>query len=301
MEPGFSPRDEEWRLGASPYPEPGQSWMLRVGIQAAFGKAATLLEALTGLTISERTIQRWTEQVGAEAMQMLEADQAHLHQVLPESTRCPEQCADGAMVPLVHGVYAEMKLRVVGTPHLYDEEVQLEDQTDVARITDAATFTDRCYPEWHRRGDDGAPHVAVVSDGAEWMQHLIEAYRPDAVRMLDAMPACQHLSTIGQLLFPNEAAVAERWYQRPRDRLLKGQRDLVLARLHRYPAIAEEVAYLDKRADMRLYALRRAAGWPMGSGSAESANRHLMQARLQALAPPQCGPPMSGSQSPLGR
>jgi hypothetical protein len=286
--PGFSPLDELWHLGASPYPEQVQTWMLQVGCQAPFGQASQLLKALTGLAIHESTIQRWTEAIGTEALQVQDDANAALHYTLPAPTHQPAQLAtsaDGAMVPLVHGVYGEMKLLVVGDPQVTPDGVHLEEMTYVARITDADTFTHGCYAELHRRGVDGAQAVALISDGADWIQHLVEAYRPDAVRILDAMHACQRLSTISQALFPQDLVLAERWYRRMRDRLLAGQAADVLCRLQRWaarcPAIAGDVTYLGKRRALLQYAQFRAAGWPIGSGSAESAHRHLMQVRLK--------------------
>jgi hypothetical protein len=39
--------------------------------------------------------------------------------------------------------------------------------------------------EVHRRGLSQAPQVAAVSDGAEWLQGVIDSHRAEAVRILD--------------------------------------------------------------------------------------------------------------------
>lgn len=173
----------------------------------------------------------------------------------------------------------------MGTPIVRDNAVHMEQMSYYARITDAQTFTDQWYAEMHRRGYDGAQQVAVVSDGAEWIQAAVDAYRPDAVRILDAMHACQRLAAISLLLFPQAPQVAERWYLKQRTRLLAGKAEHVIASLHRWqrrcPAIGTDVAYLMKRVKMLAYATWRQEHWPIGSGSVESGNRHVMPARLK--------------------
>jgi hypothetical protein len=182
-----------------------------------------------------------------------------------------------------------MKLAVIGTPQIDQEDMHLQQMTSVARITDATTFTRLCYGGFHQRGGDGAEAIASVSDGADWIQTLIGAYHPDAVRILDAMHACQRLAAISQHLFLGRPEVAERWYQRMKERLLTGRAETVLLRLRRWVAVRpshRRWMILAKRASMLLYADWRAAGWPIGSGSAESGHRHIMQARLKGAGLP---------------
>ena len=67
--------------------------------------------------------------------------------------------------------------------------------------------------------------------------------------------------------------------------------------LKAYPEVEDlqtKVHYLQKREELMHYPRFQQQGWPMGSGSVESANTCVVQARgvwaWHALGPPQCEP-----------
>src|SRR5947199_8736176 len=58
----------------------------------------------------------------------------------------------------------------------------------------------------------------------------------------------------------------------------------VIGLLHRHPHVADlekKVTYLCKREQQMQYPHSQALGWPLGSGSVESANNGVVQARLK--------------------
>src|SRR5207245_7378120 len=54
-----------------------------------------------------------------------------------------------------------------------------------------------------------------------------------------------------------------------------------LAARYPSPVIKEKLAYLQKREAHMQYPIYQAAGWPIGSGSVESANKVVVEARLK--------------------
>jgi hypothetical protein len=101
--------------------------------------------------------------------------------------------ADGALVPLVGGIWGEVKTMVIG---------QVERTTPVhstrlsyfSRLLDAQTFSEQATVEVVRRGIAQSKQVWAVMDGAEWMEGFIDLHRADAVRILDfahAAKSCQ--------------------------------------------------------------------------------------------------------------
>ena len=54
-----------------------------------------------------------------------------------------------------------------------------------------------------------------------------------------------------------------------------------LAARYASPTIQEKLAYLQKREAHMQYPIYQAAGWPIGSGSVESANKVVVEARLK--------------------
>jgi hypothetical protein len=107
--------------------------------------------------------------------------------------RCQLLSSDGAMVPLVGGVWAEAKTVVIGhvkskqTPGKQRPEQRVETVTlsYFSRLTDCETFGRLATVETERRGVGLAKEVGAVQDRAEWIQGFVDLHRPDALRILD--------------------------------------------------------------------------------------------------------------------
>lgn len=90
---------------------------MRLGTALPFGRAARLFAHFTQTTVSESTARRLTERAGATYAAVQDAAAADLARTLPEcaeAPRCQLLSADGAMVPLVGGVWGEVKLLAIG-------------------------------------------------------------------------------------------------------------------------------------------------------------------------------------------
>ena len=91
---------------------------------------------------------------------------------------------DGAMVPLVGGVWGEVKTLAVGTVERREsgsrprQEVRTTDLSYFSRMTDHETFTRLALVETHRRGTETAGVVCAVSDGAVWIQGVSTTIGP---------------------------------------------------------------------------------------------------------------------------
>jgi len=198
------------------------------------------------------------------------------------------------MVPLVGGVWAEVKSLAAGTVHSRarrdgGEEPHTEDVSYFSRLCDAAEFTELALPELHRRGTEKAGRVCAVTDGAEWLQHFVDAYRPDAIRILDFPHAAEHLASAAQAVFGSGTAEASDWLGVQLHELKHGDPDRVLTALRALPAqTAEEqemrdgvVNYLDKRRAQIAYAEFQIAGYPIGSGIVEGGQKLVVETRLK--------------------
>ncbi len=87
------------------------------------------------------------------------------------------------MVPLVHGVWAEVKVLVVAE-QARDKERRIQylvKPSYYARMVEAQDFADLALVETRRRGVEDATQVAAVTDGAVWLQGLIEVQCSQAV------------------------------------------------------------------------------------------------------------------------
>jgi hypothetical protein len=163
-----------------------------------------------------------------------------------------------------------------------------------SRLTDAETFGRLAVVETHRRGTETARTVCAVNDGAEWIQGFIDLHRPDAVRIRDFPHALSYVAQAGQAVYGEGTVACTHWFARQRCMLQHGDPGEVLQALQRLAVVAkrhgksqavatvqQSLGYLEKRRAMLAYAWCHAGGYPIGSGSVESANKLVVERRLK--------------------
>jgi hypothetical protein len=142
--------------------------------------------------------------------------------------------------------------------------------------------------ETERRGVSVSAAVGAVTDGAEWCQGFVDFHRFDAVRILDFPHAAEHLNTIGQAAFAQDVAGQKQWLT---EQLHQLKHDGPVAVLTAAQKLAEAhpdqleltkaLNYLLKREAQLDYPAFQAAGWPIGDGAVESANKLVVENRLK--------------------
>ena len=290
MRVGFFPLDDHLALLPGRFTPHIQEVMVRFGAWMPFDQAARILDQVLGVLVTADSVRRHTETAGTAFVALQTAGTEHLLQGGATDTPPGEHrlvvSADGAMVPLRHGVWAEVKTLAVGE---VTDDGTTSNLSYFSRLCDAATFTEQATIETVRRGVCHAAQVAAVVDGAEWLQGFLDVQCPQALRILDFPHAAQRVSQIGQALFGSEDAERQAWVTRQLHMLQHEGPQRVLAAIHekvgdeqvRQEAIAEDVGYLEKRVGHMDYVAYRKAGWPIGSGSVESANKLVVEARLK--------------------
>jgi hypothetical protein len=290
----FFPLDEQLEL------LPGQmtpflhECLVRLGSWMPFEQAVRFMNEMLRTSISQASGVRYTESAGAAYVAIQNAEVEALEESAPEPPRGAEKMlisADGAMVPLRQGEWAEVKTCVVGevqTPVLEKEEwvVHTRQLSYFSRLTDAEQFSRLSLGEMHRRGVEHSRQVCAVQDGADWLQGFVDYHRPDAIRILDFPHAAQRITDIGQALFDETVAsgwISERLHQLKHEgpsQLLVHLRQLQ----EQHPAselLQNNLAYLAKREAQLQYPRFQSLGWPIASGMTESANKLVVEARLK--------------------
>ena len=125
-------------------------------------------------------------------------------------------------------------------------------------------------------------------DGADWLQAFVEIHRRDAIRILDFPHAAEHLAKLLEALSSAGHAFPGRMLERCFP-VLKHRGPVALVRMAdrltereiNQEAVREHVNYLRKRLCLMQYPLFQRAGWPIGSGMVESANKLVVEARLK--------------------
>lgn len=261
-----------------------------------FDKAAQALQRFRQTEVSRPTAERMTEAAGAAYVTFQNEEVAQIERELPEPPTGPAQLlmsVDGAMVPLVGGEWAEVKTLVIGEVQPPQEikgerVIRTAKPSYFSRLTDAETFQRLALVETQRRGVETAAAVAFVTDGSEWLQKFAHHHRCDAVRILDFPHAGEHLAAVGQASFGEGSGAAQAWLRTQLHALKHSGPEAVVAEVAHLvatqpnsPGLATHLAYLEKRQAHMHYPTFLAAGWPIGDGAVESANKLVVEARLK--------------------
>src|SRR5437588_1624169 len=256
-----------------------------------FEAAGELLEELMGVRVSKATARRATLATGTAARAVWEAEVERLKQEAPQAPDGADKQAmsgDGAFVHLVGGEWVEVKTLTIGEVTRNSRgEVCMRQVSSCSRLADAERFAEAALVETHRRGVERATEVCAVQDGAQWRPRLVDYHRADAVRILDFAHAAEYINEIGQAVQAAGGRLPARWLEGVLHRLKHQGPARVLTHLAclaaRYPSLflQEKLTSLQKREAHMQYPTYQAAGWPIGSGSVESANKLVVEARLK--------------------
>ena len=315
---GFFPLDEELALLPGALTPSLQEVLVRLGARMPFRSVVQELAFLKHVTTTEATVRRHTETAGAAYVALQTEEVERVERTLPAAPEgTPRQLlsADGAMVPLVHGEWAEVKTVAIGEiqPPVLDAKrgevvVHTTNLSYFSRLAEAETFSHLATVETQRRGTERAETVCAVNDGAEWIQGFIDVQRHDAVRILDFSHAAGYVAQVGQAVLGEGATEFKAWlattlHQLKHDspaKVVQTLRDMQheleggAASAETLDAVRTAVNYLDKRLGQMDYARFQAAGYPIGSGSVESGNKVVVEARMKGAgmhwAPPHVNP-----------
>lgn len=248
------------------------------------------------MTVSKSTACRLTEAAGKtqvalqeKAVEVMEAGR------LPVLEEVPKKLAvgvDGAMIPLVGGQWQEVRTLVIGDVsirwnHKGERVIVTENLSYFSRLMESQSFQRAALVETEQRGLYQAEQVAVLGDGAEWVQGFADYHRPDARRILDFPHAAERFTTVKETCTQAGIELGEGWAEEQRQQLKEQGGTVVLATLRALQeqysevALAEPINYLGKREAMLQYPHFTEEGWPIGSGMVESANKLVVEARLK--------------------
>jgi hypothetical protein len=274
--------------------------LARLGTWLPFERVPAALQHFTRVPVSAETARRHTEAAGAALAAAETAAVAALEQTTALPPAPPgrwQVSVDGAMVPVVPDEWAEVKTLAIGQvversgrggPTLHTEALSY-----FSRLAEADTFRRLAWCETHRRGVTAAPDACGLVDGAEWCQGFLAWHCPQAVRILDFPHAGEYLAVAARPVFGADTPVLVAWLDRWLHELEYGDPDAVLREVAALPRVPvgtgssveyprdTALQYLTKRREQIAYAAFRAAGYPIGSGAVESANKLVVEARLK--------------------
>jgi len=184
----------------------------------------------------------------------------------------------------VSAVEAEVKLEQDG-----EKEVHLSKHSYRARIGEAAEFAKHQWAEGCRRGLEKAKKVVSVNDGAHWIWNIIAMCYSPCVEVIDWWHAVEKIWGAANSLLGQGEERTVVWVERQKTLLWAGQPRALLHEIRglcpRGQPIAAEVwstvSYIFNNRRRMDYARYRQEGYPVGSGSTESACKVVVQGRLK--------------------
>src|SRR6266566_8890226 len=291
VERAFFPLDEELGLVCAGMTPRAEATLVRLATWMPFEPARKMLRDVLGVQVSKATARRATLEAGVAALTVWEAEAKHLKQELPPAPRGAEKqamSADGAFAPRVGGEWGEVKTLVIGEVSRNKRgDICTQQLSSFSRLCNVEHFEEAALVETHRRGLEKAAEVCAVQDGAEWLPGVVDYHRADAVRILDFAHAASAVSEIGEAVRAAGGRLPAKWLEGVLHQLKHQGPQRVLTHLAwltaRYPSEAsqEKLNYLQKREAHMQYPTYQAAGWPIGSGNVESANKVVVEARLK--------------------
>ncbi len=300
---GFFPLDDELALLPGQLTPALHEDLVRLSTRLPFRQAVDELARLKHVTTTEATVRRQTEAAGAAYVAWQTAEVERIAHTLPAPAVGPVRqlvSPDGAMVPLVHGEWAEVKTVALGEiqPPVIEKGEAVVHTTALSyfsRLAEAETFTHLATVETQRRGTERAEIVCAVSDGAEWIQGFFDVQCHAAVRILDFYHAAGYVAQVGQAHLGEGTPAFQDWLKTTLQELKQGSPDHVLQTLceiqqqlqggsaapESLDRVRTAIQYLETRRPHLEYARFQAAGYPIGSGSVESGNKLVVEARLK--------------------
>ena len=274
--------------------------MTRLGSKLPFQEAIEEVRHSHQTEVGEATCRRATYRHGRAAEALVKLEVARLEQEGLEEQPGPEKLlvsADGSFVRLTSGQWREVKGLAVGEFETIHEgsgavgQVKTKKLSYFTRSYRVRDFETYALAELARRGFDQAATIVAVNDGAQWLQSFIDYHCPKAVRVLDFAHALGHVAEAGKAVMGENSPDFEPWFERCAHQLKHEppQRTLGELSLLEPKAKREEQAkvlhgaqaYLEHRLEMIDYPYFQRRGYPIGSGSVESAHKQVVQRRLK--------------------
>ena len=264
------------------------------------------MEALTQVVFSKSSLANLVSEYGGSLVgqQAVEAAQAG---AVPsrEATICPrtepeaeaERMAvslDGVMVHVREEGWKEAKVATFSRVEVTvgegtaEPEVHLSHHSYRAGLWEAGQFALQQGAEGYRRGLGKTRVVIAVSDAAAWIWSIIATWYAPCVQIIDWWHALQRLWTIAGGAYGEGSEATREWCKALQEHLWAGDlRALLQAVRQHWPRgkalpddVRQAVGYLYRYRQRMRYREYRAQGYPIGSGSVESACKVVVQERL---------------------
>ena len=207
---------------------------------------------------------------------------------------------DGGMVLLREEGWKEVKICVISEVKVQavdatvqnpfpDPQISLKCHSYQAGLWDADEMGRHQYLEGIRRRLDSCQRLGSTNDGAVWIERITATNYPQALQILDWGHADERVWKVSKAVFGEGTPQANAWAEKQVELLWNGCGQEVVRALQHLPLnqltgpeeLSQSTAYFETRLPKIDYARFRQEGYPIGSGSVESAVNTVVHHRLK--------------------
>lgn len=302
---GHYPLDDKLGLRPGEMSAEMESLAGMTGVQIPFGQGSDLFEALTLVALSDHSLAKASQALGAE-VQVQEQEwiaQSRDEDWLQEQDRLaqrPERLYGAIDAAKVHvrgdkeHPWRDMKVGAwfstsAEPPQTPDEDWEIR-ATDISYYCDilpARQFGALTWATGCQRQAQLARELIFLGDGADWIWKLVEEYYPDAVQIVDWFHATEYIAPVANLAFSTDDK-RQAWIKQVRTLLWEGDLDAVIqafAQFTQHQRAGEEArkasTYFTNNQHRMRYPEYRAKGYQIGSGTIESGCKQIVTQRLK--------------------
>lgn len=305
---GICPLDERLDLRPGEMSAELESLLGMTGALMTFAKGSELFEHLTLTSVSPQSMDKATQQMGAEMVgierEWMRASEEGL--ALRVQERAPKEGRRlyGALdATKVHtheheGVedegWRDLKVGawfVTDTPPpekpQEDWDIKAEEITYFCDFAEAKQFSKLLWATGFQRQALQASELIFLGDAAEWIWNLVRDNYPQAIQIVDWFHAAEHLGVVAKAAFADPAA-QETWREHVRGLLWEGETEGVIRACQHLAAgsrgqeeARQAVTYFTNNASRMDYARYRRKGYQIGSGTIKSACKQLGIQRMK--------------------
>lgn len=302
---GHYPWDEILRTGGHRLTPGAREVVCLTGIQESFGKAADrTLHKLTGIRLSESTVERTTESAGTylkeqQANGVLLGDgEPYEWNLDADGTRCAYVSLDLTGILMQGDKGSKVDGRMVTVAMIYNPQPRQRDEEALSKPCDGVRYFAGFYDleelglQMRRTagqvGMNDAKQWIALTDGGAGLEHFIDVNFPRAEKILDFYHAAEHLSAFAKRFRPGKGSgpLLDAWCHSLKH---AGGKQLIrmLERLQRQKMTAEVeedydrlLNYLKSNEHRMDYPRYLKYGWQIGSGAIESACKRVVNQRM---------------------
>ena len=300
------PWDELLRLGEHRVTPAAKEAIALTGLLTSFGRASRqTLQKLTGIAVSESTVQRVTEDAGQQLGERLARKETFGSskpwnwQRDARGQTCGYASLDFVSVPQQGPRGAKAESRMAAVALVYNPQSEHDDR--LPRGGDNTRYLSGFYElnalggELRRQaaqvGWDELEQQLAISDAGHGLEDFQRKNFPLTERMLDFFHASEHVGRLAQARYPRDPAEAQRqtgdWCHAlkhaggPALRNEWEQLDTGGWNAEQRETYRQELQYFHNHEHKMDYPRYRANGWQIGSGPVESACKRVVTQRLK--------------------